>query len=183
MNRTLTATVALAAGLGIAGLAHAQSTMGTSASPGTMNPSTPGSQMTSPPPAPSATPSATPSYGAQRPQASSQMNQTGSQQITAQSQIQQAQEQLKSKGLYNGSIDGVVGPETQTALSQFQRQNGLPATAQLDQETMDRLMSAGASGGATATTPYTAPAGTQNPATAPMQRPTTSSPGAPSTNR
>jgi peptidoglycan hydrolase-like protein with peptidoglycan-binding domain len=120
------------------------------------------------------TPSTNPTYGAQRPQASAQPNQSG-QPVTSQSQIQQAQEQLKSQGLYNGSIDGVVGPETQTALSQFQRQNGLPPTAQLDQQTLDRLMGNGAGNGTTAQ-PYAAPAGTQNPATAPMQNPSQSPP-------
>jgi multidrug resistance efflux pump len=69
-----------------------------------------------------------------------------------QAQIQQAQQQLKSAGLYRGAIDGVMGPETQTALSQFQREEGLPQTAQLDQQTMSRLMS-GPNVGARQTTP------------------------------
>jgi peptidoglycan hydrolase-like protein with peptidoglycan-binding domain len=118
-----------------------------------------------------------PSASSTSPQADSQMNRNARQNVST-SEVQQAQQQLKSQGLYNGSIDGVVGPETQTALSQFQRQQGLTVTAQLDQQTMDRLMSGGST-----TRPNTdaarapAPMGTQNPA---LQNPTTpnQSPGA-----
>ena len=42
-------------------------------------------------------------------------------------------------GLYNGSLDGVVGPETKRALEQFQKNNGLDRTARLDQQTMVAL--------------------------------------------
>jgi peptidoglycan hydrolase-like protein with peptidoglycan-binding domain len=42
-------------------------------------------------------------------------------------------------GLYNGSLDGVVGPETKRALAQFQKDNGLDRTAMLDQQTMVAL--------------------------------------------
>jgi peptidoglycan hydrolase-like protein with peptidoglycan-binding domain len=83
---------------------------------------------------------------------------------TSPSQVLQAQQELKSQGLYRGAIDGVVGPETQTAVSQFQKQQGLPQTAQLDQQTLDRLN--GSNAGAPQGT-RTAPMGTQNPA---MQR-------------
>jgi peptidoglycan hydrolase-like protein with peptidoglycan-binding domain len=72
----------------------------------------------------------------------SQMNQ-GAQQPASRSEIQQAQQQLKSQGLYRGTADGVMGPETQTALRAFQRQNGLPQTAQLDQQTSTRLSGSG----------------------------------------
>ena len=54
-------------------------------------------------------------------------------------EVEQAQQQLKSQGLYRGQVDGILGPETQTALMQFQRKEGLPQTAQLDQQTLDRL--------------------------------------------
>ena len=63
-------------------------------------------------------------------------------QQVSQPQIQEAQQQLKSAGLYRGAVDGVMGPETQTALSQFQREQGLPQTAQLDQQTLSRLIGA-----------------------------------------
>ena len=57
--------------------------------------------------------------------------------------VEKAQQALKQQGLYRGSVDGKVGPETRTAISQFQKQNGLRQTAQLDQQTMDRLEGSG----------------------------------------
>ena len=44
-------------------------------------------------------------------------------------------------GLYNGSLDGVVGPETKRALLGFQKSNDLARTATLDQQTADALIS------------------------------------------
>jgi peptidoglycan hydrolase-like protein with peptidoglycan-binding domain len=43
-------------------------------------------------------------------------------------------------GLYNGSLDGVVGPQTKQALLGFQESNGLERTATLDQQTADALI-------------------------------------------
>ena len=59
------------------------------------------------------------------------------------SEIKGAQEQLRDQGLYHGKIDGVLGPETKQALQQSQQKNGLPVTATLDQQTMDKLSGAG----------------------------------------
>jgi hypothetical protein len=177
MKRTLTAAVALTAALGMAGLAHAQSNANPSASPSTLSPSTPSttsnpsmtSQSGAQDPAlsvPGSTPGSTGRYGAQNPQANAQSMNPNIQQVSA-SQIEQAQQQLKTAGLYRGEVDGVMGPQTQTALSQFQKQQGLPETAQLDQQTMGQLMSnSGGSqnSGAPQMTPQS-PAGTQNSAT------------------
>jgi peptidoglycan hydrolase-like protein with peptidoglycan-binding domain len=55
--------------------------------------------------------------------------------------IKQVQQQLRSEGLYNGRIDGRVGPEMRRAVAKFQRQNGLRQTARLDRNTLQRLMS------------------------------------------
>ena len=95
----------------------------------------------------------------------SQMNQ-GAQQPASRSEIQQAQQQLKSQGLYRGTADGVMGPETQTALRAFQRQNGLPQSAELDQQTSTRLSGSGAGQSTTGTQGMTpsSPTGMQNPA-------------------
>lgn len=133
MNRTLTAAVALTAALGMAGLAHAQSSTSPSTSPSTMNPSSSSSTMSNPS-----------TSGTQSPQAN--MSQEGQQ--ASQQEIHQAQQQLKSQGLYRGAVDGVMGPETQTALMTFQRQHSLPQTAQLDQKTLDALNSGGSNSGA-----------------------------------
>jgi peptidoglycan hydrolase-like protein with peptidoglycan-binding domain len=53
--------------------------------------------------------------------------------------FRQAQLELRNMGLYNGSLDGVVGPETKRALEQFQENNGLDRTARLDGQTMVAL--------------------------------------------
>lgn len=54
--------------------------------------------------------------------------------------IRWAQLELRNMGLYNGSLDGVVGPETKHALAEFQKSNGLEPTAKLDQQTADALL-------------------------------------------
>jgi peptidoglycan hydrolase-like protein with peptidoglycan-binding domain len=89
-----------------------------------------------------------------------QMNQ-GTQQ-TSQSQIEQAQQLLKSAGLYHGAVDGVVGPETQTAVIAFQREQGLPQTAQFDQQTLSRLGGSNTGAQQQNMTP-SYPTGSQNP--------------------
>ena len=115
MNRIHTAGVALAATLGMAGLAMAQNYAPTT------NPS-PSPGATSTMPAPSTTPGGSPQGALQN----------GPQTPAG---IQQAQQQLRAQGLYNGAIDGQLGPEMKTALTQFQQRNGLPQTGMLDQQT------------------------------------------------
>lgn len=132
MNRTLTAGVALAATLGMAGLAMAQSNVpNTTQSPG----------MTAPAPTPNTgmTPGSNGSYQQQGTMGNGQQALQG-QQATSPASIQQAQQQLRSQGLYNGAIDGQLGPEMKSALLQFQQRNGLPQTGTLDQQTSARLM-------------------------------------------
>ena len=53
--------------------------------------------------------------------------------------IRWAQVELHTTGFYNGSLDGVAGPETRQALLGFQKSNGLERTATLDQQTADVL--------------------------------------------
>ena len=53
--------------------------------------------------------------------------------------IAAAQQQLKYSGLYNGSVDGKLGLETQQALRQFQQQHGLRQSGALDGRTMTAL--------------------------------------------
>ena len=53
--------------------------------------------------------------------------------------IRAAQQQLKYSGLYNGLVDGKMGPETQRALRQFQQEHGLRQSAALDGRTMTAL--------------------------------------------
>ena len=54
--------------------------------------------------------------------------------------VRWAQLELRNMGLYDGSLDGVVGPETKRALLRFQQSNGLARTAELDQQTADALV-------------------------------------------
>src|SRR5215469_10369026 len=54
--------------------------------------------------------------------------------------IRWAQVELHYKGLYNGSLDGEIGPQTKRALALFQKSNGLERTARLDQQTADVLI-------------------------------------------
>ena len=54
--------------------------------------------------------------------------------------IRWAQVELHDLGLYNGSLDGAVGAETERALLDFQKSNGLERTGTLDQQTADALI-------------------------------------------
>jgi peptidoglycan hydrolase-like protein with peptidoglycan-binding domain len=54
--------------------------------------------------------------------------------------IRWAQVELHTIGLYNGSLDGIIGTETKRALLEFQKSNGLERTARLDQRTADALI-------------------------------------------
>jgi peptidoglycan hydrolase-like protein with peptidoglycan-binding domain len=54
--------------------------------------------------------------------------------------VRWAQVELRTLGLYNDSLDGVIGPETKQALAAFQKANGLQQTATLDQPTADALI-------------------------------------------
>jgi len=61
--------------------------------------------------------------------------------------IRWAQLELHTMGLYNGSLDGVVGPETKQAILGFQASNALERTATLDQQTADALIGNNGVGG------------------------------------
>lgn len=49
--------------------------------------------------------------------------------------VRSAQEQLNSMGFYAGAVDGVAGEQTQAAVREFQRVNGLAVTGSLTPET------------------------------------------------
>jgi peptidoglycan hydrolase-like protein with peptidoglycan-binding domain len=53
--------------------------------------------------------------------------------------IRWAQVELRDRGLYKGSLDGILGPETKRALGQFQKNNGMGWTASLDAQTWEAL--------------------------------------------
>jgi peptidoglycan hydrolase-like protein with peptidoglycan-binding domain len=90
-------------------------------------------------------------------------------------QIEQAQQQLKSQGLYPGPVDGVMGAETQQAIGQYQRKKGLTETATLDHATMQSLLGNGGASGSSTMPGY----GSSTPPKQPMTSPSPS-PSAPS---
>lgn len=52
---------------------------------------------------------------------------------------QQIQEALKNAGLYDGKIDGSIGPKTKKAIEEFQSQNGLTADGKVGAKTWAKL--------------------------------------------
>jgi peptidoglycan hydrolase-like protein with peptidoglycan-binding domain len=77
------------------------------------------------------------------------------------SQVKQAQQQLKSAGLYKGTVDGKMGTDTQQAIEQFQQKHGLPATGTLDEQTMAALQgNTGRAGSSSTLTPAGQPPST-----------------------
>jgi peptidoglycan hydrolase-like protein with peptidoglycan-binding domain len=53
--------------------------------------------------------------------------------------VRQVQQELKEKGHDVGSVDGIYGPQTQQAVMEFQRAQGLPRSGRLDGETLSAL--------------------------------------------
>jgi hypothetical protein len=53
--------------------------------------------------------------------------------------IRSLQSALQSRGLYNGAIDGIMGPQTRKALVSFQRSAGIPHLGYLTTDTMSAL--------------------------------------------
>jgi hypothetical protein len=54
-------------------------------------------------------------------------------------EIRQVQQKLTEMGFHAGEVDGQWGPQTQSAIKNFQQQKGLEPTGQLDKKTMDEL--------------------------------------------
>ncbi|GJL79722.1 MAG: hypothetical protein NPINA01_27110 [Nitrospinaceae bacterium] len=55
--------------------------------------------------------------------------------------VRKAQESLVAMGINPGPVDGLWGPLTKRAVTQFQEKEGLPASGRLDDETKKRLFS------------------------------------------
>jgi hypothetical protein len=53
--------------------------------------------------------------------------------------IREVQRRLQEAGFAPGDIDGVLGPQTRTALRQYQAKHGLPKTGDLDEATLRAL--------------------------------------------
>lgn len=68
----------------------------------------------------------------------SQMTET-SQPPMSQSMVKHLQETLQQRGLYQGQVDGIYGPETKAAVQKFQQENNLQATGKLNVRTLSEL--------------------------------------------
>jgi Putative peptidoglycan binding domain len=53
--------------------------------------------------------------------------------------IANVQSALQEQGYYNDAVDGLIGPNTRAAISNFQRDRGLPITAAIDGPTLQAL--------------------------------------------
>ncbi len=53
--------------------------------------------------------------------------------------VREAQRVLRQLGYYQGSVDGLAGPQTQSAIYQFQRDSNLATTGRLDNSTLASL--------------------------------------------
>lgn len=88
----------------------------------------------------------------QQPQAQSgqtKQSQSGSQQASqSQETVKQVQQKLSEAG-HEVQADGIMGPQTQAALKEFQEKKGLQASGRLDQQTLAAL---GVSEGGSAST-------------------------------
>ena len=49
------------------------------------------------------------------------------------------QEALMLQGYYKGAIDGIPGPQTRAAITEYQKAQGLPQTGRMDTQTLARL--------------------------------------------
>lgn len=57
----------------------------------------------------------------------------------SQDMVRQVQARLQQAGTYNGSIDGLWGPQTEAAVRSYQQQRNLNVTGQLDGDTLASL--------------------------------------------
>ena len=75
----------------------------------------------------------------QNDQSSSYQQSASDQQTQSPEVVKQVQQKLSEKGQDVGQPDGQLGPKTQAALKEFQQQNGLQATGQIDEQTLAAL--------------------------------------------
>jgi peptidoglycan hydrolase-like protein with peptidoglycan-binding domain len=77
--------------------------------------------------------------------------------------VRAAQQALRDQGFNPGPIDGVMGPRTSAALRDYQTKEGLTASGQLDDATMDKLGVRAGTSASPATEPQTTAPGAQKP--------------------
>lgn len=74
-----------------------------------------------------------------QPQQTAENNQPISPQDLSRDQVRKIQQALDKEGFKSGHVDGIWGHETQNAVKQFQQSKQLPATGQLDEQTVADL--------------------------------------------
>lgn len=57
----------------------------------------------------------------------------------SQGDVKKVQKDLSDKGLYHGSVDGILGPATREAIREYQKSENLPSTGRLDEKTAGKL--------------------------------------------
>ncbi len=97
--------------------------------------------------------------------------------------IRQAQQALKSEGLYKGRIDGRMGLATHRAIAEFQQRNGLQRTARLDRTTLSRLMGSQTTGVGSSNPNLQGMPANQSGMTAPLSTQTNGAGGGAATNQ
>jgi peptidoglycan hydrolase-like protein with peptidoglycan-binding domain len=97
----------------------------------------------------------------------------------SQAEVKDVQQKLQADNLYSGKIDGRLGPQTRRAIADYQRQNRLRVTANLDRQTRDSLL--GTTG--TATPPASSKSTTQPPSQGAAPTPATPSTGTSATGK
>jgi peptidoglycan hydrolase-like protein with peptidoglycan-binding domain len=58
---------------------------------------------------------------------------------TYHSTLKMVQRNLRAHGFYHGKIDGLMGPQTRSAIYHYQRANNLKANGHLDNQTRSKL--------------------------------------------
>ncbi len=79
----------------------------------------------------------------QQPQEQQQAGAAGEQRLAAEqlnsAQVRELQQNLQEQGVDPGPVDGIWGPQTEQALTQFQQQEGIAATGEVNEETLEAL--------------------------------------------
>jgi peptidoglycan hydrolase-like protein with peptidoglycan-binding domain len=70
--------------------------------------------------------------------AAGQAQKISAQQLSS-DQVKQIQQALQDKGVSPGPVDGVVGPKTKQALRQFQQDQGIAGSGQINEQTLQAL--------------------------------------------
>jgi hypothetical protein len=75
--------------------------------------------------------------------------------------VKEIQEALKDKGFDPGAADGVIGPETNQAIREFQKSNNLQVTGRIDEKTAGALGVDGSGMGGSTSSVHNDPSGRQ----------------------